>query len=52
MGSYPMAPSFEEIYFIKDDKFFRIHMLDVDEKANKELYDRITSPLDIFVETP
>ena len=49
----PMAPSAEEIFFIKeDDKFFRIFMHDVDEKANRELYDRISASLEISVETP
>ena len=48
----PQAFSMEEIYFIKDDKLFRIFMNDVDEKANRELYDRISSALDISVETP
>ncbi|MGB5933950.1 MAG: hypothetical protein WBH57_12905 [Anaerolineae bacterium] len=48
----PMAPSYEEIFFIKDDKFFRILMLDVDEEVNREFYDRISSSLDISVETP
>ena len=47
----PMAPSYEEIFFIKDDKFFRISMLDVDEEVNRELYDGISSVLDISVET-
>jgi hypothetical protein len=46
----PMAPSYEEIYFIKDGGFLRIHMLDVDEKTNRELYDRISVALDITVE--
>jgi hypothetical protein len=35
----PMAPSYEEIYFIKNDILFRINMLDVDNDDNKELYD-------------
>ena len=48
----PMAPSCEEIFFIKDDKFFRILMLDVDEEVNRELYDGISSSLEISVETP
>jgi len=47
----PMAPNYEEIYFIKDGGFFRIHMLDVDEKTNRELYDQISAALDITVET-
>ena len=47
----PMAPSCEEILFIKDDKFFRIYMLDVDEEVNRELYDGISSALEISVET-
>ena len=47
----PMAPSYEEIFFIKDDKFFRINMLDVDEEVNRELYDGISSALEISVET-
>jgi len=37
---------------IKDDKVFLISMLDVDEKANRELYDRISFALDISLETP
>ena len=37
--SSPMAPSYEEIYFIKDDILFRINMLDVDNDDNRELYD-------------
>lgn len=41
--SSPMAPSYEEIYFIKDDMLFRINMLDVDNEGNKELYDQILS---------
>lgn len=48
----PQAFSMEEIYFIKDDKILRILMHDVDEKANRELYDGISSALDISVETP
>ena len=36
--SSPMAPSYEEIYFIKDDILFRINMLDVDNEDNRELY--------------
>jgi len=48
----PMAPSCEEIFFIKDGKFFRIFMHDVDEEVNREFYDRISSSLDISVETP
>jgi hypothetical protein len=47
----PMAPNYEEIYFIRDGGFFRIHMLDVDEETNRELYDRISAALDITVET-
>ncbi|HEY44627.1 MAG TPA: hypothetical protein G4O11_11660 [Anaerolineae bacterium] len=35
----PMAPSYEEIYFIKNDILFRINMLDVDNDDNRELYD-------------
>jgi heat shock protein HslJ len=46
----PQAPSYEEIYFVKDNKFLLISMLDVDEKANRELYDRISSALDISVD--
>ena len=37
----PMAPSYEEIYFIKNDILFRINMLDVDNDDNRELYDQI-----------
>jgi len=35
----PMAPSYEEIYFIKNDILFRINMLDVDNEDNREFYD-------------
>ena len=37
--SSPMAPSYEEIYFIKDGILFRINMLDVDNETNREFYD-------------
>jgi hypothetical protein len=43
----PMAYSYAEIYLIKDDKLLLIHMQDVDEQANSELYGRISSTLDI-----
>jgi len=46
----PMAFSWEVIFFIKDGKLLEIRMHDVDEKANRELYDRISSALDIVVE--
>lgn len=39
----PMAPSQQDIYSIKNDKLFRISMLDVDNEDNKELYDQILS---------
>ena len=39
----PMAPSFEEIYYIQNDILFRINMLGVDNEDNKELYDQILS---------
>jgi len=48
----PMAYSWEVIFFIKDDKLFEIKMHDVDEPANRELYDRVCSALDIVVEAP
>ncbi len=37
----PMAPSFDEIYFIHNDVLFRINMLDVNNEVNKELYDQM-----------
>jgi hypothetical protein len=37
--SSPMAPSYEEIYLIKNDNLFRINMLDVDNNDNREFYD-------------
>jgi hypothetical protein len=37
----PMAPSFEEIYFIHNDVLLRISMLDVNNEDNKELYERV-----------
>lgn len=48
----PMAFSWQVIFFIKDGKLLEIRMHDVDEKANRELYDRISSALDIVVEAP
>ncbi len=37
----PMAPSFEEIYFIHNDVLLRISMLDVNNEDNNELYTRV-----------
>ena len=37
----PMAFSQENIYFIKNNKLFNIYILDVDNKDNRELYDKI-----------
>ena len=37
----PMAPSFDEIYFIHNDVLLRISMLDVNNEVNKELYEQI-----------
>lgn len=48
----PQAFSQEEIYFIKDDKALKIYMIDVDDKNNRELYDRVSSAMDISVERP
>ena len=39
----PMAPSQEEIFFIKEDKLFRIYMIDVENENNRELYDQLLS---------
>ena len=36
-----MAWSQEDIYFIKDDKVFKISMLNVDDEGNRALYDKI-----------
>ncbi len=35
------AYSQEEIYFIRNDKLFKIYMINVDNEYNKELYDKI-----------
>jgi hypothetical protein len=43
--SSPMAPSYEEIYFIKDDILFRINILDVDNEDNREFYDFVLQSL-------
>lgn len=37
----PMAPSFEEIYFIHNGVLLRISMLDVDNEDNKQLYTQV-----------
>jgi hypothetical protein len=39
----PMAPSQEEIFFIKEDKLFRIYMIEVENENNRELYDQLLS---------
>lgn len=39
----PMAPSQEEIFFIKEDKLFRIYMFDVENENNRELYGQLLS---------
>jgi len=39
----PMAPSQEEIFFIKEDKLFRIYMIDVENENNRELYGQLLS---------
>ena len=36
-----MAWSQEDIYFIKNDKLFKIQLLDVDNQDNRALYDKI-----------
>jgi len=43
-----MAWSQEDIFFIKDDKLFRIGILDVDNENNRELYDQILSTFEFF----
>ncbi|UCC63222.1 MAG: hypothetical protein JSV36_21225 [Anaerolineae bacterium] len=47
----PQSLSYEEIYFIQEGKAFRIFMYDVDERVNRALYDQISLPLDITLET-
>jgi hypothetical protein len=37
----PMAPSFDEIYFIHNDVLLRVSMLDVSDENNKELYEQV-----------
>ena len=39
----PMAPSYVDIYYLKNDILIRINMLDVNNEVNKELYDQILS---------
>ena len=46
----PMAFSQEDIYFIKDDKLFKISMLDVDNGDNKALYSQIISTFEFIKE--
>ncbi len=43
----PMAPSYEDIYYLQNDLFFRINMLDVNNEDNKELYDQILSTFNL-----
>ncbi len=49
MPRSPMAYSWEVIFFIKDDRLLEIKMHDVDEPANRELYDRVCSGMNISV---
>jgi hypothetical protein len=44
----PMAPSQEEIFFIKEDKLFRIHVLDVENENNRNLYDQMLSSISFW----
>jgi hypothetical protein len=39
----PMAPSQEEIFFIKEDILFRIYMIEVENENNRELYEQLLS---------
>lgn len=39
----PMAPSYREIYFIKDSRLVQVSMLDVENEDNMALYDLILS---------
>jgi len=39
----PQAPSFDEIYLIRDGKLLQIQMLDVDNQENSDLYDQLFS---------
>lgn len=39
----PMAPSYVDIYYLKNAILIRINMLDVNNEVNKELYDQILS---------
>lgn len=41
----PQAPSYEEIYFIRDGKLFVIRLIDVDSQENRELYDKMLSTM-------
>jgi hypothetical protein len=41
--SSQQASSYEDIFFIWEDKLFQIYMLDVDIADNKALYDQIFS---------
>ena len=43
----PMAPSYEEIYFMKNNLLFRINMYDADNEDNKRLYDHILTSFSI-----
>jgi len=46
----PGAYSQEDIYFIKDDKLFRIGLLDVDNEDNRALYDKMLSTFSFIEE--
>jgi len=39
----PTAGAYKEIYFLKDERLFRIQMVDVLEEDNRELYDQVLS---------
>ena len=39
----PMAPSYDEIYYMQNGVLFRINMLDIDNETNSDLYRQILS---------
>ena len=43
----PMAPSYEDIYFLLEGKLFNIKMLDIDNQDNMQLYEHILESFQI-----
>ena len=42
----PQAPSYSDIYFIKEDLLFKISMIDVENELNNKIYEKLLSSIE------